>query len=86
MEPEANGQRAVTRGEAASDSLVVCVAERGEVSVFLCKVHQPVDDSGQLWKPKQERGTESLHNTLSARAALAWLMSIFCDKTLCKPR
>lgn len=31
-----------------SDSLEVCKAERGEVSVFLCKVCQPVDDSGQL--------------------------------------
>lgn len=31
-----------------SDSLEVCKAERGEVGVFLCKVCQPVDDSGQL--------------------------------------
>ncbi len=47
-----------------SDSLVVCEAKRGEVGVFLRKVCQSVNDSGQLWG-KQQRGFSSrlLHNT-----------------------
>lgn len=36
-----------------SDSLVVCEAERGEVGVFLRKVCQSVNDSGQLEQRRQ---------------------------------
>lgn len=36
-----------------ADSLVVCEAKRGEVGVFLCKVCQSVNNSGQLCETEQ---------------------------------
>lgn len=46
---QANQQSENTaNGTLYSDSLVVCEAQRGEVGIFLGKVCQPVNDSGQL--------------------------------------
>lgn len=51
---QANRQNVNTaNGSLYSDSLVVCEAQRGEVGIFLGKVCQPVNDSGQLWVKEQ---------------------------------
>lgn len=54
-EGTARAEATPRRGAATLDSLVVRVAERGEVSVFLRKVCQPVNDSGQLRGGRGER-------------------------------